>query len=85
MRERPRNLVGARDAGAGDPVRGQPGELTTIEFDAAAGGRVVPADDIDEGRLAGTVGTEQAEDLAPAHVDVDADKRAHTAERLVQA
>jgi hypothetical protein len=77
MRERPRDLVGARDAGTGDPVRGQRKQVDAIETRAASVGAKVSAHDIDQRRLARSVGANHAEDLACAHVEVDAVERTH--------
>jgi hypothetical protein len=82
VREQARDLVGARDARARDAVRGQARELAPVERDAARVGAVVAADDVDQRRLARAVGAEHAEDLAFAHVEVDAVERAHAANAL---
>ncbi len=85
VRERPRDLVGARDAGTGDPVRGQRKQVDAVETRAAGVGAEVPAHDIDQRRLARSVGADHAEDLACAHVEVDAVERANALERLGDA
>src|SRR5690349_6203171 len=42
------------------------------------------ADDIDERRLARSIGTENTEDLSPPNGEVDTFERAHALERLAQ-
>ena len=64
VRERPRDLVGAGDAGARDAVRLESRQFAALEADLAAAGGEMPADHVDEGRLARAVGAQQAEDLA---------------------
>ena len=71
-----RYLVGARDAGAHDPVWRELADVAALERDRARIAPVMPADDIDQRRFARSVGTQQRKDLAAA------DFEAHTAERL---
>jgi hypothetical protein len=85
VREQPRDLVGARHAGVRDAVRGQAHQLAPVEQDAARVGAVVAADDVDQRRLARAVGAEHPEDLALAHVEVDAVERADARESLAHA
>lgn len=44
------------------------GNLLAIEFHGAVFGRIEPRNDIDAGRLARTVGADQPENLASAHM-----------------
>ena len=55
MRERPRDLVGARNAAARDAVRRHADQLPPLEHDAAAVSRVMAAHHVDERRLARAV------------------------------
>ncbi len=82
MREGPRHLVGARDSRAGDPVRRPADQLLTLEEERAVVGRVMAAHHIDEGRLAGPVRADKAEDLAAAHLEARVGQRLHALERL---
>jgi hypothetical protein len=72
-RSRPRRAIAARPTGAAH---------LAVEQDLA-GGRLDDARHaLDQRRLAGAVGTEQAVDLARLHVEVDALERAHAGELL---
>jgi hypothetical protein len=84
MGERPRHLVGSREPCVRDPVRRQADELVAREAHAATVRRVMAACDVDERGFAGSVRSQHAEDLAFAHVEVDAVERAHALERLAQ-
>ena len=79
-----RALEGARDAGMVDGLRRGMGDVATAESDAAGIGRVDAGHDVEEGGLAGAVGTDQAENLALAHVEVEPVERHHAAEPLGQ-
>src|SRR5579884_4313432 len=59
-----RRLEGAPDAGARAAIRGEPGDLATVEADAARVGALQAGDGVEQRRLAGTVGTDQADHLA---------------------
>ena len=84
VRERPRDLVGARDAGRAIRCAGSASRSTPPKRALPRVGAVMTADDVDQRRLARAVRTDQAEDLAFAHVEVDAVERAHALERLAR-
>src|SRR6476646_3901332 len=70
---------------ARDLVRGKAGDVFALENDIA-GGRAFDAHDrLHRGRLAGTVRTNQAEDLAGAQIEVEVLDGGKAAEALGQA
>jgi hypothetical protein len=77
-------LEGARDAQRRHLVRGALRELDAVEVDAAAGGRVDAADQVEDCGLAGAVGADQREDLAPLHVEADLVDGQHATEAHAQ-
>ena len=83
-RERPRQLEAARHAAVGALVRGSPSIGCAVEAHGA--GLVVQraADAVDQRRLAGAVGADQAEALARRDREVDAVERDEAAEALAQ-
>ena len=64
-REQGQVLEGPGDPELGDAVGGHLEELLVLEVDPAAGRLVDPRHDVEERRLAGAVGPDQAADLAP--------------------
>src|SRR6185312_12622347 len=67
-------LEAPRDAGGNDCVRRQPEYVDVAEPDRAFGDRADARERIDERRLAGTVRTDEGEDAAIGHIEVE---RAH--------
>jgi len=57
-------LEGAGDPKPGMPVGRAPGDVLAAQADPAAVGFQEAADDIEEGRLAGSIGADQAEPLS---------------------
>src|SRR5207237_6244203 len=82
MRERPRNLVGARDTEAGDLVRAVVGQSAWTQVDRPAIGLVVAADDVDQRRLAGAIRSDEADDLTGRDAQADATEGLDASERL---
>jgi hypothetical protein len=80
--ERPNDLVRAYDAGAHAAVRGESGDRTVVEQDLPRGRALRAGDHAEQRGLAGAVGTDDAEDLALAQVEVDAVEGAQPAEPL---
>jgi hypothetical protein len=81
-REEIRALEGARDPAARDVVRGQPGERSAVEHDAARARRQVAGDEVEDRRLAGAVGPDERAALARRHLErhaVDGAERAEIA------
>src|SRR5712691_7418760 len=68
--ERPRELKRPRDAPPADPVRRPAGDVLAVEPDAA-GRRGKSAHDVEQGRLAGAVRTDEPDDFAAPDRDVD--------------
>src|SRR6185503_10704332 len=75
-------LEGAADAGGRDLVRLQAGETAVVEPEVTAIGRIDAGENIEQRGLAGTVGTDQAVDLALADGEGDIIQRLHAAEPL---
>ena len=77
-------LEGAGNAQAGHAVRRLGGQLQQAVgagvVDLARGGRVDAADEVEHRGLAGAVGADQGEHLAPAHVEADVVHGQHAAE-----
>ncbi|MND54812.1 hypothetical protein D3C80_458780 [compost metagenome] len=67
------------DALARDQMRRQLGNILAVEDDLAGLGLRCPADCHHQRRLAGAVGTDQADDLALVDLDIDARERADIA------
>ena len=72
-------LPRARQPAPRPRVRRQRGELLAVELHATAGADEA-ADRVDEGRLAGAVRADQADELARADLEVDVDDGVHAAE-----
>src|SRR5207302_10584137 len=72
-------------SGLGPLVRAQPGDLLAEQPDLAGVGFEEAGDDVEQGRLAGTVGADQAEDLAVVDREADVVDRLHPAEALAHA
>ena len=64
--ERPRDLVRAADAEPAAAARPQPGDVVAVEADGAGVGRERAGEDVEQGRLAGAVGADDADRLAGA-------------------
>ena len=85
-RERPRDLIGARDAEPGDRVRRPARERRVAERDPPAVGRVVAADHVDQRGLARAVRARRARRSRPAPTaEAHAAQRLDAAERLPHA
>ena len=78
-------LEGARDAAAGDAVGPQAGDLAAVEEDAAGVGRLEAGDQVEQRRLAGAVGADDAEDLALVDIEGDVGVGGEAAEALGHA
>ena len=63
------HLEGACDAPAAALGRRQPGDVGPLEQDAPLAWAVDTRDQVEQGRFAGPVRTDQPQDLAPAHVE----------------
>ena len=74
-------LKRARDPGPATAVRPPARHVPLLQLDSPAIREVEPGDDVDEGRLPGAVGTDQAHDLVPAELERDVLKRLHALER----
>ena len=83
LREQPDVLERAREPELRDPVRRASADLLVAEDDASAGRRVDARHDVQERGLARAVRPDQAEDLAVAHLDVDAGERGESLEALL--
>jgi hypothetical protein len=77
-------LEGAQDAAGGDAVRRQAEDRLAGEAHLAAGGGIRAGDEVEGGALAGAVRPDHAEDLAFAHLEVEAVHGEQTAEALGQ-
>ena len=75
-------LVRPADPEAGTLVGRHPIERLPVEHDVALLGPQLPADAIEEGRLAGSVGADQSDALARGNVERDAADGLDAAERL---
>src|SRR5215204_4376031 len=73
--ERPRQAVPPSAAGA------PPSDVPTLQLDHAGRRPVEPAQDVDEGRLAGAVRADQPDDLAAAELERHFSERMHALER----
>ena len=72
-------LPGAREAELRAGVGGQGADVATVEQDLAAAAHET-GDGVDERRLAGPVGSDQADELALADLEADVAQRVHAAE-----
>src|SRR6185437_6387217 len=75
-----RHLEGAADAEPFMLLRGRVGHIAAIEQDAAARRPEIAGDAIEEGRFAGAVGADEADDLAFGDGEVGASHRLEAAE-----
>src|SRR5438552_3937824 len=82
--EEPDVLEGASDAPSRDLVGLRPGDVTAVENDSSAGWRKKSGQNVEEGRLAGTVRPDQGEDLSSLDVEADVVDRNQAAEALGQ-
>src|SRR6185437_13053598 len=73
------------DAETGAPVHRQIGDVVPVEADRADIGGDEPGDDIEAGRLAGAVRTEQPDRLAALHGDADVAQHRTLAKALAEA
>ena len=80
--ERDRHLEGATDAGAGMNGRPGTGHVLAVEDDAAGGRQGLAGEAIEEGRFAGAVRADQADDLVLVHGEIGARHRKEAAERF---
>ena len=71
LAEQPDVLKRPGDAAAGDRVGRAAGDLGAVEADRPAVGPVQPRDDVEGGRLARAVGTDEGVDVAAAHRHVE--------------
>ena len=71
-------LPGPRKPRAGALVRRHAGQVAAVQLDGSARARET-GDRVDERRLAGAVGTDQAHELPALDLEVDIDQRAHAA------
>ena len=69
VREERQVLEGAADAEAGDAMRRHGEQRPAVKLDLSAAGNVEPAHAVEERRLAGAVGADEADDLALADVE----------------
>src|ERR1700761_4548125 len=69
IREQLDVLEGTRDAKTGDPVRRNLGDVLVLKDQPSGGRRVDAADQVEDRRLAGAVGTDDGEHLARLHVE----------------
>gem|GEM_PF-5979154 len=77
--EKPDVLEGSRNPKAGDLVRFQPGDWPPIKEHRSQCGSKQSGDAVEQRRLAGAVGTDESEHLAPRHLErhvVDGDQAA---------
>jgi len=75
-----RALEGARDAGAIDRLRAQAGDAPVGELDLSPAGREQPGQDVEEGRLAGPVRSDEPEHAAFLEPQVEPVQGDHPAE-----
>ena len=84
VREEPDVLVRSRDPQLGDAVRCHPVQDDAVEHDRAFLGPVEPGDTVEEGRLAGAVGSNHAVDGPFFHVQIQLVDGDETAEAFGQ-
>jgi hypothetical protein len=77
-------LEGARDAERGHRVRRLGGQITPVVGDAAAGGGIDAADQVEDRRLARAVGPDQREHLAAPDFEAHLVDREHAPEAHAQ-
>ena len=82
LAEGPRHLVGAGDAPRDPPVGGDPGDVLAAKEHPARIGALFAHEEGEGGGLAGAVGADEAERLAPVHVHAQAIHRDQAAEPL---
>ena len=73
-------LESARNAQAGNAVRRRGAQVVFFEMQAAGGGRIDAADQVEHRGLARAVGADQREHFAAPHLEADAVHRQHAAE-----
>src|SRR5205807_3708875 len=74
------DLQGADEPGLGDAIGAPAGDVAAVEHDAAALRRDQPGDAVEQRRLAGAVGTDEAGDRSRLHDEVHAVERADAVE-----
>ena len=77
--KRSRNLKGTPEAPRQSLRRRLAFDPMTAEFDAALRRDAFPSQEIEEGRLTRTIGTDHAQHFAPRHLQTDVVHRAQTA------
>src|SRR5258708_3947881 len=80
--ERPDDLERAADAKSRDPVRRLAGDRAALPADVAPVQPVDPADAVEQRRLAGAIGTDDSDDLALPHPELDTVDRSHATDLL---
>jgi len=80
--EEPDVLESATDAARSDPVRLEPGEISSVEKKAAAVGGVEPGEQVEERGFSGAVRAYQPEDLPARNRKTDVDERLDAAKAL---
>jgi hypothetical protein len=85
VQEQPQRLERARDAGGRHAVRREPDQLALVEPDGALVRLVHAGDQVEDGRLAGAVRTDQADHLALVHGQVELGDHVQAAEGLAHA
>jgi len=80
--ERAGDLEGAGQAEAADRVRLEPDEGVAVEPDLTVVGREKAGEQVERGGLAGAVGADEPEHLAPRHVEREIADRLEPAEAL---
>lgn len=73
-------LERARDASGREPFRRQTRDVTAFEANLASVGPVQPGDEIEQRRLAGAIGADDADELALGEIEVDRVDRGEAAE-----
>src|SRR5215204_1708645 len=82
--ERLRDLEGAADAAPEFLARRSAGDVLAVEDDGAAVGPALPVDEVERGRLAGAVGTDERQELARRERERHVPRRHHGPERLAE-
>src|ERR671912_492321 len=85
LREHLQQLEGAADAEAVEIGRAQAGDIAAVEGDGAGIRQQLTENAVEQGRLAGPVRTDDAEDLTLAHLKREAVDSGDAAEALRQA
>jgi len=78
-------LEGARQAERGQPFGGQAGDVAATQPRRAGVGLVEPGHEVEQRRLAGTVGADDADELALRDVEIDIVDGRQTAEPAREA